>query len=135
LRLLRLGQLALALLEHVVQVGYLLGLLLDVAGQRALGPRGGVSLNLGTRALELVLDLGIDAFARLDELLFAGAQRRLSLGHFGLHAVQPLVEIPAGGLDEGRGQRFGQLDLPLAVGASDGGVSHGDAFWSSSHCT
>jgi hypothetical protein len=104
LRLLRLGQLALSLLEHVLQLGDLLGLLLDVARQRAFGPHGGLSLDLGARALEPVLDLGIDAFARFDELLFAHAHGRFSLGHLGLHAVQSLVEIPARGLDERRGQ-------------------------------
>jgi hypothetical protein len=58
------------------------------------------------------------------ELLLFLAHGEFTFGDIGVFLRQLRLELP-GGLDQRRGQRFGEFDFRPAVGADDGGFGHG----------
>ena len=124
LGLLGFGQLGVALPQHLVEVGDLFDLGVNVDGDQALR-----LLGLGGRdPTALFVDLAA-TWASMASLAAAiccllVANGRFSTGDLGLFSGQLVLVPPAGVFDQRRRQRFRQLDLRSASWAGEGWFGH-----------
>jgi hypothetical protein len=128
LGLLGFGQLGVALPQHVVEVGDLFDLGVNIDGHEALR-----LLGLGRRdATALFIDLGghlrVDGISGRGDLRLLVANGCFSACDLGFLSGQLGLKTLAGDFDQRRRQRFRQFDLRSASWASEGWFGHGSCL-------
>ena len=121
LRLLRLGQLLLPILQHLAQLGNRLGLLLQVIAEREPGLAGLLGGYFSPLDFELLGHGRVHGFLLLRQRLLFRLEGVLALGDLAVPLGEALLVLPPGRFDEWRRQRLGELDLGVAGRTGDGG--------------
>jgi hypothetical protein len=106
------------------QVSDVLGLVLKVNGDYALGLLRLGSGDLGTFLIELGGHFGVDSLPGRGQLLLLFANGGLTGGDLGLFLGELGLVPSARVVDERRRQGLGELDLGLAGGAGEGWFGH-----------
>jgi hypothetical protein len=125
LGLLGFGQLGVALPQHLVELGDLFDLGVDVDGDQALRLLGFGRRDTTAFFIDLGGHLRIDGVPGRGDLRLLVANDRFPTGYLGFFSGELVLVPPAGVFNQRRRQRFRQLDLRSAIWARQCWFGHG----------